>query len=797
MSRASAVLVLALLVGLVPAGCGGGVADQLAAARAQQDDGQFEDSIEPLRQVLALEPENAEGNFLLGYALVRTGRVGPAVWPLRKAAQSSEYGDKASQMLVFALLNSGNFDEARIAADAVLASKPGDAGTLRLRAQANLDGRHFDEMLKDAEKILEGDPNDVQARQLRAVALTELERWDDAEAAFQQLRDDAAKSDDAVLASRACIALAKVREKRGDQAAATKAFADCADAYPADGMVLGEVAQYYVRQQRPEQAEALWRAAVERAPDSLPFRIGLGNQLAADGNLEEAKQVLGKAADDFASPQAWESLAELYRRTGDYAAADEVLQKALAGGADSERLRFKRADTLVDAGELAAAEEVAKDFQEGAFRDLIRGRILLLRGDPAGALEALEAGLTRWPDNAPARAAAGRAAQELGDYPRAFDHYRQAMRADSGATDAALAAALLARALGRPQEAVDYLRHQILNRPVSDPRIFVLAIETARAAGDQAQADSFRTELEKKAEAGNGVALAALAERARRNTGPKAALKVLDVVKIDLDDPKNEPALRARADALVQLGQAAQALAAVDRALAAHPDEPALLDLRARVLGALGRNDEARASLEKALAQDEGYAPALAGLGALAVTAGDLPGALARFDAAVAADPTDADSAYRAAQIVLAQGDRPQAEQRLRALVARSPGHVAACNDLAWILAENGSDLDFALALAERAVRLAPQPSPDLADTLAFVQLARGDAQGAVATLEPALEAHPDSGVLRYRLGLAREKLGDEQAALAAYRAALADPGFPQAEQARAQIARLEESAAR
>jgi tetratricopeptide (TPR) repeat protein len=174
------------------------------------------------------------------------------------------------------------------------------------------------------------------------------------------------------------------------------------------------------------------------------------------------------------------------------------------------------------------------------------------------------------------------------------------------------------------------------------------------------------------------------------------------------------------------------------------------------------------------------------------VQAGDLAGALEQYDRAEAADPRDVESAYRAAQIVLARGDRAEAEKRLRSVVVRAPEHPGASNDLAWLLADSGRDLDLALELAKRAVRASPPGAADPADTLAFVQLARNDAEGAVETLEPAVAEHPESGMLRYRLGLARAKLGDEQAALAAFRDALEDQSFADAEAARAQIARLE-----
>jgi tetratricopeptide (TPR) repeat protein len=796
MSRVLPTVVLALLVALAPAGCGESVEDRLATARAQQEDGQFEESIEPLREIVAEAPDHGEANYLLGYALMRTGRVAPAVWPLRKAAESEEFRKSAGTLLVYTLLTSANHEEARNVADEMLEKDPGNVEVLRLRAQAHLEAHHFEDMLADADRILELDPADGQGRQLRAVALTELERWDDAEAAFQAMREEADQSENAPLAARACLAVGKVREKRKDIAGAGKTLEGCIAGFAGDTLVLGEVADFYVRHDQPEKAAAIWRTAVAGSPDSLPLRLGLASQLTSAGALDEAKQVLRQAGEDFASAQAWEALAELLRVNREFDEADAVLQKVLASSPGSERLIFKRADVLIEAGKLDEAEALAKDLKEGGLGDLTRGRVLLQRGDAAGALERLEAGLEHWPNHAGARAAAGRAAQETGDFERAFEHYRQSIRADAKVTDAALAAAFLARALGRPQEAADYARYYVASRNPNDARAIVFAIESALEAGNEGQAAQFRALLDERANKGVPQAVAARAELDRTHESAATALKRIEEAKLDLSDPRNEPVLRARAELLVTQGRAAEALQGVDRALAAHPDLPELLDLRARLLAALGRRDEARASFERALAAKADYAPSLAGLGALEVQAGNLPGALEHFDRAVAANPSDAESAHRAAQIVLAQGDKAQAEQRLRALLARTPVLVGACNDLAWILAESGRDLDLALELAQRAVRLAPAPSADLADTLAFVQLARGDAKGAAESLEPALKQHPGSGLLRYRLGLARAQLGDSQAALEAFREALRDDSFKEAEDARAQIARLEGASA-
>ncbi len=796
MSRRPVILVLALLVALVPAGCRKGLEDQLAVARAFQDDGQYQESIEPLREILDQAPDNGEANYRLGVALVRTGRLAPAVWPLRKAFETEEWQDQAGQMLAFTLISTANPDEARAITARLLERDPSNIDYLHLSAQANLGARRVEDALTDVDRILEAKPEDPQALQVRGMALHALERWPEAAETFGKLEQVAAAAGDRATAAKACTSRGGIFAEQGESARAEETLEACLETYSTEPQVVAGVAEFFAKGGKPEKAESVWRRAVEQAPESLPFRLGLGNQLFAAGQRDEAEQVLRKAAEDFASPQAWEALSDLLRRAEDFAAAEEALQKALASGGDSERLRFKRADLLVDVGDLDGAEALTEGFERRAYRDFVRGRVLLLRGDPAGALAVLEEGLVDWPDNAAARSMAGRAAQELGDYDRAFQEYREAIRADVRATDAAYAAAHLAHSLGQYDKALEYDRYQLVTHPYKDPGPYVIGIESALATGQDEFASQIRAVLELQVERGDAPAVAALARLDQERQGPEAAVKTVEESGLDLADPAKEPALRAWVDAKVAQGRAAEALGRVERALAAAPEDAALLDLRGRVLAQLGRSEEARASFEKAVESDASFAPSLAALGSLAVQAGDLPAALGFFDRAVAADPSDAESAYRAAQVTLAQGDRAGAEERLRAVLARAPGHVGACNDLAWILAEDGRDLDRALALAQRAVERAPGSNVDLVDTLAFVQLARGEPKAAVETLEKALEEHPDSGTLRYRLGLAHAQLGESQAALEAFRQALRDASFGQTDEAQAEIARLEATGA-
>ena len=112
------------------------------------------------------------------------------------------------------------------------------------------------------------------------------------------------------------------------------------------------------------------------------------------------------------------------------------------------------------------------------------------------------------------------------------------------------------------------------------------------------------------------------------------------------------------------------------------------------------------------------------------------------------------------------------AEQYERGLQQGDPTGTAA-NNLAWILAEQGKNLDRALALAQRARLLAPQ-NPAVLDTLGVIHLKRREYSQAVRTLKKAMELatiNPVSSetLVQFRHHLAEAYLcsGETQAAIA------------------------------
>jgi tetratricopeptide (TPR) repeat protein len=739
-----------------------------------------------------MAPDYPEAAYRLGVALVQTGESSRAVWALQKAAESPTYAVMAGLLLASAHLDNENFEEAVRAADRVVEFDPDRQVALQLRAKGNLGAGRIDEALVDSTRLIELFPDDYSVRVLHATILADSGRLEEARGEYDRVKEMGAASGDPAIGPRSCLAPAMfARDELNDPALAEPLYEDCISKYPSDSFVVSRAMGFFDRIGKRERATQLIRDAVEQAPEDLQLRSTLANRLRDAGDAEAAEKVLVDAAESFGSASAWNLLVAFYRREGKPQEALEAIDKVIelsGGGGDS--LNFTQADILVDLGELDRAEEIAAGLSEPTYATLIRGRILLERGDARGALTAFEQGIRNWPNNAGARYLAGLAARELGDLERAISELREAIRADAQATNAAL---VLARIHLDRQEygPAASMANQALKGPrgPEEGQAYLVGI---RAFIALERYDRARKSIEAYLNATGDVAGAAVEMAAveRAENGAEAALRAIRASGVDAQDPENRPLLRALADSLLDAGRAEQALTEVDAALAAAPDEAELHEIRGTVLARMGRAEPARAEFEKALELDAKNAAARAGLATLAANAGDVPGAIEHLDAAFELAPYRIEYAYGAAQLALASGD-PSAVQRLESVVARAPGHAGARNDLAWLLAERGGDLDRALALAQEARGL--DASPEILDTLGWVHLKRGEADKAVAVLEEAAASGPAAPTLLYHLAMALKEIGDEARARERLEQALRTPPgeFPDAEAAGLLLAEL------
>lgn len=99
-----------------------------------------------------------------------------------------------------------------------------------------------------------------------------------------------------------------------------------------------------------------------------------------------------------------------------------------------------------------------------------------------------------------------------------------------------------------------------------------------------------------------------------------------------------------------------------------------------------------------------------------------------------------------------------QAAGSFRAELTQSPLDGTPYNQLAWLLANTGGDLDEALDCSRRSLELQPE-EPAFLDTLGRVYYARGDFEAAIEHQSRAVELSPHSGLMRRQLELFQRAL--------------------------------------
>jgi tetratricopeptide (TPR) repeat protein len=142
--------------------------------------------------------------------------------------------------------------------------------------------------------------------------------------------------------------------------------------------------------------------------------------------------------------------------------------------------------------------------------------------------------------------------------------------------------------------------------------------------------------------------------------------------------------------------------------------------------------------------------------------------------------------------ILLQMQNKPaEAEQRYERALQVEPRAGVAANNLGWMIAERGGNLDIALQHAQTAVVALPD-NADAQDTLGWIYYKKGLTELAIKALLQATQKAPGRAEFHYRLGLAYAKAGQRTEARRALEHALKlQPTFEGSADARAVLARL------
>ena len=694
---------LFLLIGaMVLSGCG--PSDPVERIRVLQQEGQIEETIEPLQRMIDQGRRDPEVMFLYGVALANRREVTRASWPLRRAMEDPDWYEPAATRLAELAIRATDWDMATVLLDEMLERDPDSVKAHLLRAYARAQSRQdYEGTLADVSEVLDREPLNSDALVLRAVAMLGLGKVDEAGEAIEAVANHYEEVGLGLASSsRFCVVRATFAKEKGSFDLAESTFEECLEEFPSDFVVVDESVEFFDARGRFDRSLEIVRTAFEAAPQSPSYRLSLAHRLVMTGEVEEAEALMREAtenSDPALSAEAYADLARFYFQRGQVDSAIDAFQDALERVPDpGAEFMFAYADVLVAAARYEEALRLAEQMHLDSHRYLIQGRVALEQGDPKKALEALSAGHVLWADNAVSRYFAALAAEQLGDFDRAIEEYRYSVRADAGSTEARMALARLYVAGAQVEEALQVIRHEADFMPPSDPIRYVLF--ELEILGRLGRVETFPERVRKVIRPPEvwPDAVAAVANGLRIGFGPAVAIEFVDRAdRLNLADPANSVALASLMEAWIELGRGDEARQRVEKMLESHPDQTQLYRLHALILERTDAEDDlVIAAWRRASDADPENAAAWTGLGRSLAQRGQGAEGESALGRAVELDEEGSAALLALADLYRGSGRMAESERALQRAIERNPFDGVAGALLAELMIERGVDRDSA-----------------------------------------------------------------------------------------------------
>jgi tetratricopeptide (TPR) repeat protein len=581
----------------------------------------------------------------------------------------------------------------------------------------------------------------------------------------------------------------------GNKELAESAFKRVLEAEPARINIAVALADLYNGQERIEEARKVLQAAAGVQPGSSVPLLALGRLEEQEGNLQPAEEAYRRAVAAEDSPETNLRLAQFLERASRISEAEEVLRRVdtmrpglptalpdfnfIANRADaaldsylasildvpdekpSGRLRLfegKRLSDGISNRALLAARIVEADLHSAHVAEtsagnknpaaararahleqyraefdpatvaILEAEIALAEDDlPAAALRAGEA-VAGAPQSPAAHYVLGVTKYRAGDAVAASAEWQAALQADSSFVPARLALTEISLKTRDLTAAEDYIVQAVREEPANFRGLLLFA----RVLAAQGRLTSAAL-VARRAQAVDGKAAEPhliLGEIAlKQRNAAKALMEFEQAMQL-------QPHSQAAIEGLTRVYRAGAIkkpmLRKMERIAESEPRSATLMEITGRLYAERGWYRDAQRSLARALEIDPQRATAAKALAQTLAATGQLAAA-ADSAARVGGNSAALLAGFRAEQ----RQDVAAAIQSYEAAVRQGEPSGVAANNLAWLLARQGTTLDKALSFAEMARSMDPQ-NPAVLDTLGVVHLARREYSAAIEALKSA-----------------------------------------------------------
>ncbi|MGI9104072.1 MAG: tetratricopeptide repeat protein [Terriglobales bacterium] len=695
---------------------------QFAIAERLQHAGRSAEALSLYEKLLSEIPPNqpryrSQVYYRIGECLYGLDRLTDSFGAFQKAVEAEPGNLSAHLRLGELFLAGGAPERAKDQAELVMRNAPQNSEAVALWGASLAASGKTGPAEEAYRRALAMDPQ----RMTVAVALADLYNREDREPDARKVLEESA----AANPSRATplIAMARLSEQEGDILKAEESYrkAIALEDTPDTNLRL---AQFLQRNARVEEAEQVLRrvdALQPAQPTALPdFELMAGK---AGTALDRYLAALN------AAPLRDRRKAKASRQTGNAPVQQRAKLATRLIEADIDVADHQKGREKTEALQHARAHlDLYRIDLDQATLAILQAEIALSEADLMTAAVQANTAVSLAPQSAPAHYVMGMVRNREGNVAEARTQWLAALDADAHFVPARLLLAQQALDAGDAKGAEEYVVQVVRDEPGNTRALDVFArVLTAEKRYSAAIVIAQRSQALDSTAPEPHLALGQIAMEQHR-----LGQALIQFEQAVLLQPHSRDAMEGLTR-VYKTGKITRAmLAKMEHVAAAPPPSAALMEIAGRLYADHGWYGDAKRCLEQALHMDPQRTTAAAALAKTYATTGELEAA--------------ADSASRTGGKSAALLAGVQAEQRHdvgtaianyeRALRQGERSGVAA-NNLAWLYAEQGTNLDRALELAEAARSMAPQ-NPAVLDTVGVVRLRMHKYSEAIQALESA-----------------------------------------------------------
>ncbi|NWF72320.1 MAG: tetratricopeptide repeat protein [Nitrospirae bacterium] len=748
------------LVTLVCVGCGGSSPEAKKAKHRERaatylEKGQYQEAIIEYKNVAQLDPKDADAHYQLALAQLKLGgltNLQGAFAELKRSTELDNTNQDAQLKLGELYLLGNEPNKARQQADIVLVSTPQNTEGLLLRGRSLINEQRYPEGMEELKKAIDLDPKNMHSYIELARAYLLSKDPDSAEAVLKQALAIEPRSVEIVMA------LGDLRLTTG----------------------------------KPEQAEAIYKQALDIAPQNEEIYLKLASFYQRSGKWSEVETIV----QQLASLKPQDEKPHIY--LGDFSTwlgqKDKALasyQRATEVNPSSLMARNKLIAHYLDTGKTSEAEARVKDILAKNSKDLdgrfFDARIRLAMHNTDEAISLLQGVLKDEPTFAGAQYFLGVAFMQKGQTAQARGAFTEAVKLNPNLPEPRTALAEIYLADGSPDMAIEQAQAALQLNPRNVPAAIISGDAYLRK-GDFAKSrkvyEAIAQALPKEPIGPYRLGLVARAEK----NDPKALAYFEEALN-------RKPAAIEPLAQIVMIkqaqGKANEARERVMRQIDVVPNSSLLYDILGQLWLAAKDLVQAEQSFRKAIDLDNSLLSAYMHLGQTYHRAGKIDQAAKEFEAVLAKDPKVIPAHMVLGTIHDRRTEYDKAQVHYEAILKLDPRFAPAANNLAWILVEQGGNLDVALSHAQMAREQQPNES-NIADTLGWIYYKKNANLLALNLLKEAVEKLPNEPAVHFHYGMAQQKNGDQAGAKKSLQTALKlSQTFDGSEEARKTLAEL------